>query len=98
MRLSELAGKEIVAVDEGARVGVVADVEVVIETETGRVEALVSPGPSGVSRWASWLGASRSAPFLVPWAAVEKIGPDLVVIRQQQIRNLPPHLRNWEWA
>lgn len=100
MRLSELTGKEIVAVDEGIRLGTVAGAELLLATDTGRVEALLIPAaPRRFWNW--WLGkgsnSSQTSLTVVPWSAVEKIGPELVLVRLSQARDLPPHLRSLEF-
>ncbi|HHV54352.1 MAG TPA: YlmC/YmxH family sporulation protein [Firmicutes bacterium] len=99
MRLSELTGKEIVAVDEGIRLGTVAAAELLFATETGRIEALLIPAATRLRFWSALWGrqAPATPPALIPWRAVEKIGPELVLVRLAEARNLPPHLQGFEF-
>ncbi|MBE3578187.1 MAG: YlmC/YmxH family sporulation protein [Limnochordales bacterium] len=97
MRLSELTGKEIVASDEGIRLGTVAGAELLLSTDSGRVEALLIP-QAPRRFWSGWFGRGGGSlsPSLtvVPWSAVEKIGPELVLVRLARARELPPQLRS----
>lgn len=43
MRYSELAGKEIIDIDEGARLGVVSETDIIIDLATGCVKSIVIP-------------------------------------------------------
>lgn len=72
MRYSELAGKEVVSLDEGVRLGVIADSELVIDVRAGRVAALILPQRAG------WL--RPASPLFVPWEGIRKIGRDLIIV------------------
>ncbi|HEY8531784.1 MAG TPA: YlmC/YmxH family sporulation protein [Limnochorda sp.] len=71
MRYSELAGKEIIDIDQGIRLGVVNESDVIIDTETGRVESIVVPYRQGF--------LSRKE-LRIPWRGIRKIGVDLMVV------------------
>ncbi|BAS28401.1 YlmC/YmxH family sporulation protein [Limnochorda pilosa] len=71
MRYSELSGKEIIDIDQGIRLGVVNESDVVIDTETGRVEAILVPYKQGFM--------SRKE-LRIPWRGIRKIGVDLMVV------------------
>lgn len=71
MRYSELAGKEIIDIDQGIRLGVVNDSDVIIDTETGRVESILVPYRQGF--------LSRKE-LRIPWRGIRKIGVDLMVV------------------
>lgn len=71
MRYSGLTGKEIIDVEQGARLGVVNDTDLVIDTEAGTVTAIVVPyrnGPFGRGE------------LVVPWRGIKKIGVDLIIV------------------
>jgi len=71
MRYSDLAGKEIIAVDEGIRLGVVDHTDLIINTRTGEVDSIIIP--YGRRFW-------RSRPVVIPWKGISKIGRDLIII------------------
>lgn len=71
VRYSDLAGKEIIDIDAGLRLGVVNDTDLVIDTEAGRVVAIIIPARGG---W--W---SRRE-LEIPWHGIKKIGVDLIIV------------------
>lgn len=71
-RVSELRYKELINVTDGSRYGWVGDAEV--DLETGQVRALVVPGRL---RLFGLLG--RGEDTVVPWEAVRRIGPDIIL-------------------
>lgn len=72
MRFSDLAGKELIDVREGLRLGELGDAELVFEVRTGKVRAIVV-APQG-----PWWRRSRE--LVIPWAGVRKIGVDVIVV------------------
>lgn len=74
MRLSDMAGKEVINVFDGTRMGVFGDADLLLEIETGRIRQLyLSTG--GIRR--------RRYAHPVDWTDVVRIGPDLVVINSR---------------
>ena len=73
MKLSEMAGKEMVDVSTGTRIGVLGGADLVIDEETGQIDSIVMSS-SGFS-----LGKKR-ADAVIPWAAIVKIGPDMILL------------------
>lgn len=72
-RISELRCAEVVNISDGARLGFVSDVE--IDTEHGRVLALLVPGPC------RFLGAfGRECDYLIPWSCIRRIGADIILV------------------
>lgn len=71
MRYSDLAGKEIIDIDQGIRLGVINDTDLVIDTDAGRVVAIIIPSRGG---W--W--ARRE--LEIPWHGIRKIGVDLIIV------------------
>jgi len=71
MRDSELAGKEIIDIDQGIRLGVVSESDVIIDTETGRVESILVPYRQGLF---------QRKELRIPWRGIRKIGVDLMVV------------------
>ena len=73
MRFTQLQCKEVICVSDGKRLGFITDVQV--EVPDGKICAIVVPGPCRI------LGiAGRSEDYLIPWSAVRKIGPDIVLV------------------
>ncbi|WP_027718234.1 YlmC/YmxH family sporulation protein [Desulfovirgula thermocuniculi] len=84
MRLNELAGKEIVNLYDGSRLGVVGESDVVIDTETGQIQAIILPrrgGPIGF-----WLDRQQ---LVIPWEAVRKIGAEFIIVDLEQAHAVP---------
>lgn len=73
MRVTELNCKEVISIGSGQRLGFVADLEV--KVPEGEVVAIVVPGPC---RFLGILG--RSEDFVIPWSAIKRIGPDIILV------------------
>ena len=73
MRFTQLQCKEVICISDGRRLGFITDVQVTVPE--GKICAIVVPGPCRI------LGiAGRSDDYLIPWEAVRKIGPDIVLV------------------
>lgn len=75
MKLSELIGKDIINIADGARLGTVGDSDLVINTETGQVESIILPNNGGLFGW--WRNRTQ---MQIPWQAVKKIGSEVIVV------------------
>ena len=71
MRYSDLAGKEIIDIDQGLRLGVVNDTDLIINAATGHVESIVIPVRTG---W--W----QRREVVIPWRGIRRIGVDLIIV------------------
>ncbi|MBO8142339.1 MAG: YlmC/YmxH family sporulation protein [Firmicutes bacterium] len=71
MRYSDLAGKEIIDIDQGIRLGVINDTDLVLDTESGKVAAIIIPSRGG---W--W----QRRELEIPWHGIRKIGVDLIIV------------------
>lgn len=87
MRYSELAGKEIVCIDEGIRLGVVDHTDLILNTRTGEVDSIVIPYGS---RW--W----RPRLIVIPWRGIKKIGRDLIIVDLTTAENYNEVMRKIE--
>lgn len=86
MRWSELAGKEIINLHDGAHLGRVSDADMVFDPETGEIDSLMVYG----KRWLTgWLGFHN--PVMVPWEAVRRIGPEVLIIEMSLARQPRRH-------
>ncbi|KZE53072.1 hypothetical protein AV540_08415 [Brevibacillus parabrevis] len=74
MRLSELGGKEIIGLDNGEKMGVISDSDLVIQPENGAIQSIILPG-------SSFFGFGKKREDLViPWSSIVTIGPDMVIV------------------
>ncbi len=71
MRYSDLAGKEIVCVDEGIRLGVINNTDLIVNTETGEIDSIIIPYGKGYF---------KNKVVVVPWKGIKKIGRDLIIV------------------
>ena len=83
-RMVELRCKEVINICDGCRLGYVGDVEVMLPE--GRVAALVVPGPC---RFFGLFG--RQDDFVIPWSAICRIGPDIVLVEIKPDECRVPH-------
>jgi sporulation protein, YlmC/YmxH family len=68
-----LREREVVNILDGRRLGLASDLE--IEAETGRIKAIVVPGPGKFL----WL-FGKSEDFVIPWEKIIKIGVDVILV------------------
>ena len=80
MYLSEIAGKEIVNLTTGERLGVVGECDIIVDEVTGDILALSIPRERGC------VGLRKDKEVLeVPWRNVRKIGNDMIIIEYEGI-------------
>ena len=80
MNLSEIAGKEIVNLVTGERLGVVGECDLIIDETTGGILALLIPKERG------FFARKRDNSVLeVPWRNVKKVGNDMIIIEYDGI-------------
>lgn len=72
-RYAKLRQKEVVNVLDGARLGYICDL--VIDMPTGKVTAIVVPGPTRLS---FLFKGERDS--IIPWQNIRKIGEDVVLV------------------
>ena len=71
--MADLRYKEVVNICTGCRLGYVNDV--VLETASGQILALVVPG-----RYRFFGLFGREEDYLIPWQNVQRIGDDIILI------------------
>ncbi len=84
VRISELEDRDVVNITDGRRLGNVVDVE--IDLESGRIVAVVIPGPQ---RLLGLLG--RDNDLVIPWERIKKIGADVILVEVPAYAE--PHFR-----
>lgn len=73
VRLSEIEGRDVINISDGRLLGNIGDVE--LDVNTGRIEAVIVPGPGRV------LGLfGQKSEFRIPWQNIKKIGPDVILV------------------
>jgi YlmC/YmxH family sporulation protein len=72
MRASELEGKEVIDVNTGGRLGVIQKSELLVNTTTGQVEALILTQRG-------WNGRGIELKT-IPWGDIRKISDELVIV------------------
>lgn len=77
MRLSELGGKEIVNLNDGGRLGIIADSDLIIDDKSGKILALLVPDRRNQLRIFS---TNDRNGIEIPWSAIRKIGNDMIII------------------
>lgn len=88
--MSELASKEIVNLLTGERLGLVGESDLVIdETAGGAIVELILPARRGL-----WGGRGAAS---IPWSAVRRIGPEVVLVELEEAPTPTPH-RPSLWA
>lgn len=79
MRLSEMRGKEIINLSNGAKMGLFMQPEAELDLEQGHVVALVLPGRGG------FFNRQES---VIPWGSVKQISADLILVETGNSGNL----------
>lgn len=78
-RLSEIGGQEIINLYDGVKLGVVADIDLIVSDDTGKIEFLLIPDSRRL------FGFSSDKNFIeVPWGSVKKIGQDALIVDMEK--------------
>ncbi len=76
MRLMELGDKEVVNLNNGERLGLVADSDIMIDEDTGEIISLLVPHKKFSMKFLGFDGDGME----IPWSAIRKIGYDMIII------------------
>ncbi|RKD34488.1 YlmC/YmxH family sporulation protein [Thermohalobacter berrensis] len=76
MKLSQLGGKEIVNLNDGTRLGIIADSDLVIDEKTGKIISLLVPDKKSQFK----LFSTDRMDIEIPWDSIRKIGDDMIII------------------
>ena len=79
MLLSDLAGKEIINLYDGAKLGLVGDADLAI-SPSGAIEAIILTSRSGFGGFWSGLGDRDREILVIPWQAVKKVGSEVIIV------------------
>ncbi|CEO87328.1 MAG TPA: YlmC/YmxH family sporulation protein [Syntrophaceticus sp.] len=75
MRLSDLAGKEIINIFDGVRLGTIGDSDMIIDPESGEVVSIILPGRSNFLNL--WMDRQE---IEIPWSSVKKVGSEVIIV------------------
>ena len=74
MRFSKFSSKEVIDLDNGERMGVLGQSDLVIHPESGQIQSIILPG-------SSFFGfGKRKNDVVIPWESIRKIGPDMIIV------------------
>ncbi|KGX88395.1 YlmC/YmxH family sporulation protein [Pontibacillus litoralis] len=74
MRFRSLSGKEIVDVKQGARMGMLGQTDLEIDTATGQIKSFLIPSYK-------WFGMKKEGEEIrIHWEDIKKIGEDMIII------------------
>ncbi|AEG60172.1 YlmC/YmxH family sporulation protein [Desulforamulus ruminis] len=79
MRMAELVGKEIVNINNGARLGVIGESDLTIDVESGAVCSIILPRRNNFINM--WVDRQQ---MVIPWDAIRKIGEEVVIVEMDQ--------------
>jgi YlmC/YmxH family sporulation protein len=72
LRASELEGKEVININTGDRLGFIRKTELLVNTVTGIVEALIIVKIG--------IGGREKEIMTIPWRKIKKIGAELIIV------------------
>ncbi|MDD2443990.1 MAG: YlmC/YmxH family sporulation protein [Desulfotomaculaceae bacterium] len=79
MRMRDLAGKEIVNILNGAKLGIVGDSDMTIDVESGEILSIILPQKNNFINL--WMDRHQ---LVIPWEAVKKIGAEVIIVELDQ--------------
>ncbi|AFQ45492.1 MULTISPECIES: YlmC/YmxH family sporulation protein [Desulfosporosinus] len=89
MLLSDLAGKEIINLYDGAKLGLVGDADLDISFN-GSVEAIILTSRGGFSGFWGSKGDRDREHLVIPWQTVKKVGSEVIIVelhnRSERVR------------
>ncbi|MEW9667688.1 YlmC/YmxH family sporulation protein [Ammoniphilus sp. 3BR4] len=78
MRYSEFSGKEIIDLDNGERMGMLGQSDLVIHSDSGKIDSIILP----VSSFLGW--GKKKNDVIIPWNAIRKVGPDMIIVELKE--------------
>ncbi len=74
MLLSKFGGKELVNLNDGSRLGLIEDADLLVDEETGKIESFII-----FENRLFFMKSDRNG-YKIPWDAIRKIGNDMVIV------------------
>ncbi|MEL1133990.1 YlmC/YmxH family sporulation protein [Desulfitobacterium sp. THU1] len=79
MLLSDLAGKEIINLHDGSKLGLVGDADLAIAA-SGSIEAIILTSRSGFAGfWGNPNDRDRDL-LVIPWDSIKKVGAEVIIV------------------
>lgn len=75
MRLTKMAGKEILNINNGSRLGIIGNSDLLIDEKTGKIISLLVPDNGN-----QFIMFNDRSEIEIPWEAIKKIGNDMLII------------------
>lgn len=75
MRLSHLAGKEVINLSDGARLGIISECELTFDHKSGHIHTLLLPPHNTLL---SFFSENKMA--IIPWKAIKRIGEEVIIV------------------
>lgn len=75
MRLSDLMGKEVINLGDGARLGFVDECDLLFDGRSGRIDALLLPKHGLLT---ALMGEGRT--HSIPWQSIRRIGDEVIIV------------------
>ncbi|MEW9121878.1 MAG: YlmC/YmxH family sporulation protein [Thermotaleaceae bacterium] len=83
MRLSKLGGKEIVNLNDGGRLGILAESDLLVDERNGKIRALLVPD------FRNQFSIFSDKNYVeIPWDCVRKIGNDMIILEMEEEKTL----------
>ncbi len=79
MKLGELAGKEIININDGARLGVIGETDLAIDDETGQIKSIILPRRGNLFSM-----FNEKQELIIPWESIKKIGFEVIIVELDQ--------------
>lgn len=77
--MGELAGKEIINIGNGVRLGVIGESDMSIDVESGDIKTIILPRRGNIMNF--WVEKQH---MIIPWEAVKKIGHEVLIVDLDQ--------------
>ncbi|VBB08036.1 sporulation protein ylmc/ymxh [Lucifera butyrica] len=75
MRISELSGKEVINLGDGARLGTIDECDLSFESRTGHIQGLTLPKRHNLF---GFFGDQNGS--FIPWQAVRRVGDEVIIV------------------
>lgn len=88
LRLSDLEGKEVINLVDGARLGMIGEADMIIDSHTGEIQSIIMPRRNTL--FSLWMDRQH---IIIPWQAVKKIGNEVIIVElDHTVPNLSRYL------
>ena len=82
MRFSEFNGKEIIDLNNGERIGIIGNTDLLIDPNTGEIDAILLP-KGGLFSFGKY-----KEEIAISWRSIRKIGPEMIIVEKtEEIRS-----------